>query len=314
MEFAGLDTRIASLLVAIVTGTAGWLFAHKNAQNSSKRAEIARQAYLDSLPCQVSPMARIVAVDESSIGGISLQLEIHNYGLGRAFNLSYEAQSTFLRQFDCQRTVRMTQTLNLMRRDPGAARFKDPYPPFGFDQRLDMPPFLRDASLKYLEPCQRHTVTDLFFVPWQYLGHPSKRQLRSLDENLPSGISEGVLESIQKNIGSGMSEDKLKAITKQYRPRNPLMDEVETSAIQYMHDKNLPPGLLLYGTHDYGYGARGKAFLTGPGNGLQLTLRFSHCDGDETKYFALPYPLLIFNPETGREVRLIETDANGIQL
>ena len=55
-------------------------------------------------------------------------------------------------------------------------------------------------------------------------------------------------------------------------------------------------------------------FLFGPGNGLQLTLRYSHCGGDETKFFALPCPLLILHPEAGKEIPLMETDADGVVL
>ena len=59
---------MASLFVGLAVGAVGVLFAYKNAQNSSRRAEIERQAYLDSLPCQLNAIARIVAVDESSVG------------------------------------------------------------------------------------------------------------------------------------------------------------------------------------------------------------------------------------------------------
>ena len=301
-------------MVALGVGAACVFFTHRNSQNSSKLAEIERQAYLDSRPCQLNVIARIVAVDESPVGGVSIQLEIRNDGMGRAFNMSCEARSTFLWDFDCQRTVRNAQTLNLMCRDPGAARSRSSYPPFGFDERLDMPPHFRDVGLKYLEPEQRHLVADLFFMPCAYLGHPSKHQLRPLEEVLLPGITEEELNTIEETVLPGISEDELRAIFEKYRSRNPASEELISSGTRYERNKTLPPGLLLYGTFDEGYGNRGKAFMFGPGNGLQLILRFSYCGGDVTKFFALPCPLLIFNPEVGVELQLIETDANGFNL
>ena len=314
MDVANLFIGVASLLVGLVVGAVGVFFAYKNTQNSSKRAEIERQAHLDSHPCQLNAIARIVEVDESPVGGVSLKLEIRNDGLGRAFNIGCEARSTFLWGFDYQRTVRNAQTLNLMRRDTGSARLRNSYSPFGFDELLDMPPNLRDVGLKYLEPEQRHSIAELFFVPWAYLGHPSEHQLKPLEQVLLPGITEEELKTIKETVVPGISEDKLRAIFEKYRPGEPTIEESSSSGARYERNKTLPPGLLLYGTFDEGYGDRGRAFLFGPGNGLQLTLRFSHCGGEETKFFALPCPLLIFHPETGVEIHLVETDANGVTL
>jgi hypothetical protein len=148
--------EVAALVIAVifgVVGAVGAFFGYKSWRNS-------RQPYLDSLPCKLSPVAKIVSVDESPIGGVSLQVEIRNNGLGRAFNVACEAHSTFLWDFDYQRTTRNAQTLNLMRRDSRWARSRDSYPPFGFDERLDMPPSLRDVHMKYLEPNQSLLIAD----------------------------------------------------------------------------------------------------------------------------------------------------------
>lgn len=181
MDVANLLLGISSLFVALVVGAVGIYFARRNAQSSAERAEIERQAHLDSLPSQLNVIARLAAIDKSPIGGITLQMEIQNDGLGRAFNVGSEVRSTFLWDFGHQRTVRNAQTLNLMRRDPRAALARGSYPPFGFDERLDMPPRLRDVGLKYLEPGQCHSLADLVFVPWAYLGHPLKHHLKPIE-------------------------------------------------------------------------------------------------------------------------------------
>ncbi len=314
MDLANLLIGIGSLIVGLLVGAAGVLFARKNAQNSSRRAEIERQAYLDSRPCQLNVVALIVAVDESPVGGVSLRLEIRNDGLGRAFNIGCEARSTFLWDFDHQRMVRNAQTLNLMRRDPGSARSRSSYPPFGFDERLDMPPRLRDVGLKFLEPEQCHSIEDLFLVPWAYLGHPSEHELKPLEEVLGPGITGEELKSVAETVAPGRPEDESKAIFEKCRPAEDFSERLSSHSAQYQRNETLPPGLLLYGTFEEWYGDRGKAFLFGPGNGLQLTLSFSHCDGEETKFFALPCPLLIFHPGTGVEIPLEETDAKGVSL
>ena len=313
MEVVSLAIGVPSFVAA----AAGAVFAYRTARNSSKQAEIEQQAYLDSVPCQLNVIARIIAVDESPVGGVSLQLEIRNGGLGRAFNIECEARSTFLWDFDYQRTVRTAQTFNLMRRDPRAARSRVSYPPFGFDERLDMPRCLRGDGLKYLEPDQCHTIEDLFFVPWQYLGHPSKYKLKPLEQVLLPGITEEDLKEIEETVSPDISEDKLKAIFEKYKPGKTDAEELEEldfSGTQYKRDETLPPGLLLYRSHDSGYGGRYTMFLFGPGNGLQLTLRFSHHDGEETNFFALPSPLLIFHPEIGKEIHLMETDSDGVDM
>ena len=313
METISLAIGIPSLVAA----AAAAFFGYRAARSSSKQAEVARRAYLDSIPSQLNVIARIVAVDESPVGGVCLQLDIRNGGLGRAFNVGYEARSTFLGNFDYQRTVRTAQTFNLMRRDPRAARSRVSYPPFGFDERLDMPRCLRGVGLKYLDPDQYHTIEDLFFVPWQYLGHPSKHKLKPLEQVLLPGITDEELKEVEESVLPGTLEEKLKAIFEKYKPRKPDTEEYEEldfSGTQYKRDGTLPPGILLYGSQDSDYGGRYKTFLFGPGNGLQLTLRFSHFGGEETKCFALPSPLLIFQPELGKEIHLMETDADGVDL
>ena len=274
MEIAGLAIGVAVLVIGAVT----LFYARRSAQSSSKQAEIGRTAYLDSRPCQLNAIARIVDVDEGFAGGISLQVEISNDGLGRAFNFAYEARSTFLWDFDHQQMVREAQELNLSLRAPAAAKSRNADPRFGFNGRLDMPTRIRDAGLQYLEPGQRHSITDLFFVPWAYSGHPSEHQLRPLES------------------------------------QGPVPPASASSGTRYERNESLPPGMLLYGTYDSEHGDRGKAFLFGPGNGLQLILRFSHSSGDETKFFALPYPLATFDPKPGREFRLVETDSGGADL
>ena len=314
MDLANLLIGIGSLFVGLFVGAAGVLFARKNAQNSAKRAEIERQAYLDSRPCQLNVVARIVAVDESPVGGVSLRLEVRNDGLGRAFNIGCEARSTFLWDFDYQRTARNAQTLSLMRRDPGSARSRISYAPFGFDERLDIPPHLRDVGLKFLEPEQRHSIEDLFLVPWAYLGHPSEHELKPLEEVLGPEITGEELKTVAETVVPGRPEDELGAIFQKCRPGEDFSERLSPHSAQYQRNETLPPGLLLYGTFEEWYGDRGKAFLFGAGNGLQLTLSFSHCEGEETKFFALPCPLLIFHPETGVEIPLEETDAKGVIL
>ena len=299
MDLADLLIRIGSLFVALLVGGASVFFALKNFQNSSKRKEIERQAYLDSRPCQLNVVARIVAVDESPVGGVSLQLEIRNDGLGRAFNIGCDARSTFLWDFDYQRTVRNAQTLNLMRRDPGSASSHSSYAPFGFDELLDMPPHLRDVGLKLLEPDQHHSIEDLFLVPWAYLGHPSTHELKPLAEVLRPEITDEELKTVAETVASGRPEDGLEAIFGKCRPGGDFPESLSSQGAQYHMEEWLPPGLLLYGTFEEWYGDRGKAFLFGPGNGVQLTLSFSHCDGEETNFFALPCPLWILHPETG---------------
>lgn len=312
MDIANMLISISSLFVGLVVGAVGVYFARRNAHSSSERAEIERQAYLDSLPCQLNVIARLAVIDESPTGGITLQLEIHNDGLGRAFNVGAEVRSTFLRDFDGQRTRRNAQTLNLMRRDPRAALASGSYPPFGFDERLDMPPRLRDIGLKYLEPGQCHSLTDLFFVPWVYLGHPSKYQLKPLEQVLLPGITEEELKEIEEAAVPGMRDDELRNIFEKYRPSRPVYEDLEFSTTRYVRDESLPPGLLLYGSTDSECGAGGKTFLMGPGNGLQLIIDFSHCEGSERRFFALPCPLLILHPERGLEICLLETDSNGV--
>lgn len=314
MDLANLLTEIGSFFVGLLVGAATVFFALKSAQNSSKRTEIERQAYLDSRPCQLNVVARVVAVDESPVGGVSLHLEIRNDGLGRAFNIGCDARSTFLWDFDYQRRVRNAQTLKLMRRDPSWARSRSSYPRFGFDELLDMPPHLRDVGLKFLEPEQHHSIEGLFLVPWAYLGHPSTHELRSLEEVLWPEITEDELKTLAETVAPGSPEDALEAIFEKCGPGEDFSERLSSQGAQYQWDESLPPGLLLYGTFEEWYGDRGKAFLFGPGNGLQLTLSFSHCDGEETKFFALPCPLLIFHPETGVEIPLVETDAKGVNL
>lgn len=314
MDLANLLIGIGSLFVGLAVGATGVFFARKNAQNSSKRAEIERQAYLDSRPCQLSVVARIVAVDESPVGGVSLQLEIRNEGLGRAFNIGCEAYSTFLWDFDYQRTVRNSQTLSLMRRDPGSARSRISYHPFGFDERLDMPPHLRDVGLRFLEPEQRHSIEDLFLLPWAYLGHSSEHELKPLEEVLLPGITEEDLKTVEESVASGPLEDESRAIFDKFGLGKDPFEERSSRGAQYESNEHLPPGLVLYGTFEEWYGDRGKAFMLGPGNGLHLTLSYSHCAGEETKLFALPCPLLVFHPEIGVEIPLVETDTKGVDL
>ena len=308
MDFA-LIIGVASLVVAVISG----VFVYGSKRNSDKRTEMQRQAYVDSRPCHLTPVVRIAAVDLNPAGGIAIQLEVRNNGLGRAFNVVCEARSAFLRDFDDQRTVRKAQTLNLMSRDKGGSRVKGPYAPFGFDERLDMPLHIRDAGLKYLEPEQRHILARMFFVPWQYLGHPSSRVLTPLEE-FPAPETLARMEALEEVMEAGLSEEKLTAFFARYGGREPVVHEVRSSETRYERDKSLPPGMLLYGEHSSGYGVRGRWFLYGPGNGLQLTLRFSDCEGSVTKYFALPCPLLVFHPELGVEIQLVETDVQGVEL
>lgn len=304
----------ASSMVAILISAIKGFFSYESWRNSSEQTAIQRATYLDSRPCQLNPIVRIIAVDESRIGGVSLQLEIGNDGLGRAFNIEYESRSTFLWDFDYQWKVRTAQTLNLMRRDPGIARSGGSYPLFGFDERLDMPPSIRDVNLKYLEPNQRHSVKELFFVPWKYLGHPSERKLKPFEETFYPGISEEELKAIEETVAPGVTGDEIRATIEKLGLERPCFDEPNFSPTMCKMDEKLPPGILLYGTQRRVYGKPNKIFLFGPGNGLQLTLRFSHYGGDETKYFALPSLLLIFHPKPGTEIPLVETDANGVDL
>ena len=143
-----------------------------------------------------------------------------------------------------------------MRRDPGAVRSGYPYPPFGFDERLDMPPRLRDVGLKYFEPDQCHSIAELFFVPWAYLGHPSQYQLKPLEQVLLPRVTEEEVKAIEEAVVPGMSEDELRDIFEKYKPKEPAFKESGFWSRQYKRDKTLPPGLLLYGANDSGYGAR----------------------------------------------------------
>ncbi len=308
MDFAWI-IGVASLFVAVISG----FFIYRSKRNSEKQTEIQRQTYVDSRPCHLNPIVRIAAVDLSPTGGIDLQLDIRNDGLGRAFNIVCEARSTFLWDFEYQRTVRKAQTLNLMRRDPRTSRVNGSYAPLGFDERLDIPPYIRDTGSKFLEPDQRHIFAQRFFVPWQYLRHPSDHVLTPLEE-FPGTETLEKMEAWEEVMESGLSEGKLKAFDEKYGKREPVVREVRSSETRYERDGSLPPGMLLYGEHPVGHGMRGKVFLYGPGNGLQLTLRFSHCEGNITKYFALSCPLLIFRPEPGVEIQLVETDARGVEL
>ena len=308
MDFV-LIIGVASLVVAVISGA----LVYGSKRNSEKQTEIQRQAYVESRPCHLTPVVRIAAVELSPTGGIALHMAVRNDGLGRAFNIVCEARSAFLRDFDDQRTVRKAQTLNLMRRDKGGSRVKNLYAPFGFDERLDMPLHIRDAGSKYLEPDQRHILDHRFFVPWQYIGHPSSRLLTPLEE-FPSPETLERMEAWDEVMESGLSEEKLTAFSARYGKREPLCEEVRSSETRYERDESLPPGMLLYGEHSSGYGVRGRWFLYGPGNGLQLTLRFSDCEGSVTKYFALPCPLLVFHPEDGVEIQLVETDVQGVEL
>ena len=304
---------IGSLVVTLMGVTVAGYFGYRNKRDTDKQSEFGRRAYVDSLPCQLNAATRIVAVDQSPTGGISLQIEIQNEGLGRAFNIVCETRSTFLWDFDRQRTVRKAQPLNLMRRDPSARRSKGAYAPFGFDERLDIPPHVRDTKLRYLDPNQRHIVPHLFFVPWQYLGHPSGRALTPLDKCPPPELWEG-MEALEEVFESGFSEDKVNTFLEIRKARGAIVPEVKSSETKYERDESLPPGMLLYGENDSQHGRKGRAFLYGPGNGLQLNLRFSHCAGGETKHFALPSPLLVFHPDLDREIQLVETDAKGVEL
>ena len=303
---------LVSAIVTLVVSVGSVFFAYRSARSSSKRAEIERQTYVSSVPCQLSAIARIVSVDEGAIGGVSLQVEICNDGLGRAFNIECEARSTFLWGFDEQLTVRNSQTFNLMRRDPAASRAGRPYPPFGFDEQIDIPPHVCVES-KYLEPDQRLSIANLFSVPWEYLGHPSTHQLRPLGEALLPGITEEDLQAFEGTVMSRTSENELRDILAKYKPMTSTLKNVDFSSTQYKRDKALPPGLVLYGTFSQ-HGNQGKAFLFGPGNGLQLRVSFSHCYGPEIEWFALPCPLMILRPKSKMEIGLVKTDANGVNL
>ena len=308
---------MAALIVGVIVGaitTVGVVFSYKTWRNSSEQTAIQLETHLDSHPCQLNPIVRIISVDESPIAGVRLQLEIGNDGRGRAFNVEYEARSTFLWDFDQQWTVRCGQTSNLTRRDPRVARSQGSYPTFGFNELWDIPPFIRDVGIKYLEPNQHHSVKELFFVPWKYLGHPSERELKPLEETFFPGISEEDLKTLEETVVPGVPKDEVKTIFEKFKSRQSPFEELNFSPTTYKMDEKLPPGLVLYGTQDYGYRKPGKSFLFGPGNGLQLTLRFSHCGGDETKYFALPRHLPIFHPKPGTEISLVETDVNGVDL
>ena len=313
MEVATLVALIVAVVVGAIT-TIGVVFTYKTWRNSSEQTAIRRATHLDSRPCQLNPIVRIISVDKSPIAGVSLQLEIGNDGRGQAFNVDYEARSTFLWDFDQQWTIRCTQTSNLMRRDLRVVWSRGSYPTFGFDELWDIPPCIRDVGIKYFEPNQHHSVKESFLVPWKYLGHPSDRELKPLEETFSPGISEEDLKTLEETVVPGVPEDEVKTIFEQFKSRQSPFEELNSSPTMYKMDEKLPPGLVLYGTQDYGYRKPGKSFLFGPGNGLQLTLRFSHYDGDETKYFALPCPLFIFHPKPGIEISLVETDANGVSL
>ena len=148
--------------------------------------------------------------------------------------------------------------------------------------------------------------------------HPSEDELKPLEEVLLPGITEEELKSIEETVVPGVSEDEIKAITEKFTPGKSDFEEINFSPTLYQRDATLPPGMVLYGTHDNGFkrpvGKPGKGFWYGPGNGLQLIVRFSHCEGDEAKFFVLPCPLLIFRPRTGVEIPLVETDAKGVGL
>ena len=173
MEVATLAALIVGVIVGAIT-TVGVVFTYKTWRDSSEQTSIQRESYLDSHPCQLNPIARIISVDESPIAGIGLQLEIRNDGLGRAFNIEYEARSIFLWDFDYQWRVRNAQTSNLMRRDPQAAKYRGSYPPFRFNEHLDMPPSIRDVGLKYLEPNQTPFGPRIILCALEILG-PSFR-------------------------------------------------------------------------------------------------------------------------------------------
>ena len=307
-----LIALIATVVVGVITAI-GVVSAHKTSRNSSKQTAIQRDSYLDSRPCKLNLIARIISVDESPIAGITLQLEIGNNGLGRAFNIEYTVHSTFLWDFESQWRVRTSQTLNKMRRDPDAAKYRGSYLTFGFNELWDIPPFIRDVGIKYLEPNEHHSVKESFFVPWEYLGHPSDHK-KPLEETFFPDISEEDLKTLEETVVPGVPEDEVKTIFEKFKSQQSSFEELNFSPTTYKMNERLPLGLVLYGTQDYGYRKPGKSFLFGPGNGLQLTLRFSHYGGDETKYFALPSPLLIFNPKPGNEFPLVETDARGVDL
>ena len=146
------------------------------------------------------------------------------------------------------------------------------------------------------------------------MGHPSEHELKPLEETFSPGISEEELKALEETVVPGMPEDELKAIFEKFKLQQSRFEESNFLGTKCRLDEKLPPGLVLYGTQDCEYRKRWKMFLFGPGNGLQLTLRFSHYGGDETKYFALPSPLLIFHPKPGIEIPLVETRANGVSL
>ena len=91
---------IGSLVVTLMGVAVAGYFGYRNKRDTDKQTEFGRRAYVDSLPCQLNAATRIVAVDQSPTGGISLQIEIQNEGLGRAFNIVCETRSTFLWDFD----------------------------------------------------------------------------------------------------------------------------------------------------------------------------------------------------------------------